>query len=86
MNCVREVAGFLRLEVTSPARENWNMEHDMVTGYTDHCTSHTYTVNVEGDGGSTGETTQTEVDVGLGTGEDDEVGHPQGSRHMDKVH
>ena len=58
----------------------------MVRGYTDHRTSHTYPVDVEGDGGSSRETAQAEVHVGLGTGEDDEVGHSQGARHMYKVH
>ena len=45
----------------------------------------THVVDVEGDSGSPWQPAQSQVDVGLGARQDDEVADPQGPGNLDKI-
>ena len=49
-------------------------------------TSPSYTVDMEGDGGSTRQPAETQVDVGLSPGHNHEVSHSKWTSHLHKIH
>jgi len=63
-NCAGFDTGFRRLEITSRERENWRMYRTSLSA--DSCNSHfqheAYSLDMEGDGGASGESTDPKVD------------------------
>ena len=65
---------------------NFNHSLTLFSASSSFSSSLTHPSDVKGDGGSAGQPADSEVDVGLGPRQDEEMGHSERAGHIHEIH